>query len=107
MDGWRASYANHHHRHETNAGTAATMRAVRIRGRRVADILAACRFVAPTRYVVCAALPLFAQRYARYKNALPKAHRDVLDDADEHTSERQRRRVDRQGVGNSGGPIRI
>jgi hypothetical protein len=99
--------ANHHHRHETIAGTAATTRAVWIRGRCVADISAVCRFVAPVRHAVCASLPLFAQRYARYKNALPKAHLDVLDGADEHTTEHQRRRVDRQGVGNSGGPIRI
>jgi hypothetical protein len=53
------------------------MRAAWIRDRRIANILAACRFVAPTRHAVCAPLPLFAQRYARYKNALPNAHRDV------------------------------
>jgi hypothetical protein len=59
------------------------------------------------RHAVYASLPLFAQRYARYKNALPNAHRDVLDGADEHTTEHLRRRAHRQGVGNSGGPIRI
>jgi hypothetical protein len=107
MDGWRASHANHRQGHETTAGTAATTRAARIRGRLVADILAACRFVASTRYVVCAALPLFAQRYARYKNALPNAHADVLDGANERSTEHESRRVHRQGVGNSGGPIRI
>ena len=83
------------------------MRAARIRGRRVADILAACRFVAPTRYAVCAPLPLFAQRYARYKNALPDADGDVHGGADERSTEHENRRVHRQGVGNSGGPIRI
>jgi hypothetical protein len=56
---------------------------------------------------VRAALPLFAQWYVRYKNVLPKTHHDVLDGADEHTTEHQRRRVDRRAVGNSGGPIRI
>jgi hypothetical protein len=105
MDGWRAPHANHHHRHATDAGTAATMRAERIRGRCVADISAVSRFVAPARHAVCAALPLFAQRYARYKNALPKAHLDVLDGANERSTEHESRRVDRQGVGNSGGPI--
>jgi hypothetical protein len=48
-----------------------------------------------------------AQRYARYKNALPKAQLDVLDGANERSTEHENRRVHRQGVGNSGGPIRI
>jgi hypothetical protein len=107
MDGWRAAHADHHHRHETIAGAAATTRAVPIRGRCVADISAVCHFGAPVRHAVCASLPLFAQRYARYKNALPNAHRDVLDGADERSTEYQNHHVHRQGVGNSGGPIRI
>jgi hypothetical protein len=106
MDGWRASHVNHRHGHEIIAGTAATLRAARIRSNPIHGILVACRFVAPARHAVCAPPPLFAQRYARYKNALPKAHRDVHGGADERSTEHQRRRVRRRVVEKSGGPIR-
>ena len=59
------------------------------------------------RHAVCAPLPLFAQRYARYKNALPNADGDVHGGADERSTEYQNHHVHRRGVGNSGGPIRI
>lgn len=107
MGGWRTSNADHHHGDETTASTATTMCAAPIRGRPPSEITEERRSFRSFYDAVCAALPLFAQCYARYKNALPNADGDVHGGADERSTEYQNHRVHRQGVGNSGGPIRI
>lgn len=75
MDGWTASHANHRQGHETIAGTATTMRAARIRGRRVADISAVSR-LSPPRATSSAQRFLFlrsATRATRTRSQTPMA----------------------------------